>query len=174
MVLKKQRTPGDIIILHLRTKYLDDMIYSSWDIECVRLKLVLMGHFFFPFYPVALPLPLTTQKIKIWENWNKHFTHVYQKSQSYDVCFLKYGAQKTDFFLIFDHFLPFYPPKNPENQNFEKIFKKRAPGDIIILHRRTINSNDMYGSSDMRCDRQNYLSSWFIFCPFTPLTTQKI
>ena len=42
---KHRKTPGDIIILHLCTKHLDDMIYSSWDIECDRLKLVIMGHF---------------------------------------------------------------------------------------------------------------------------------
>ena len=36
-------------------------------------------------------------------------------------------------------FLPFYPPNNPKNQNFEKL--KKAPGDIIILHKCTINDN---------------------------------
>ena len=30
-----------------------------------------------------------------------------------------------------------------------------------------------YISSDVECDRQNFLSFWVIFCPFTPLTTQK-
>ena len=48
-----------------------------------------------------------------------------------------YGAQQTEFFLILDHFLPFYTPSpnhppppppprqsnNPENQNFEKMKK---------------------------------------------------
>ena len=33
-----------------------------------------------------------------------HFTHVYQKSQSYDVWFMKYG--ETD--RIFCHFGPFF------------------------------------------------------------------
>ena len=33
-------------------KHLDDMIYSSWDIEYDRLKLVIM-EFFLPFYPLA-------------------------------------------------------------------------------------------------------------------------
>ena len=37
------------------------------------------------------------------------------------------------------------PPNNPENLNFEKM-KKKA-GDIIILHKCTINENHMmYGS----------------------------
>ena len=42
---QKRKKPGDIIILHLCIKYYDDMIYSSWDIECDRLKLVIVGHF---------------------------------------------------------------------------------------------------------------------------------
>ena len=52
------------------------------------------------------------------------------------VLFLKFGSQQTDFFLILDHFLPFYPPHNPKNQNFEKI--KEMPG-CIILHKCTKN-----------------------------------
>ena len=32
----------------------------------------------------------------------------------------------------------------------------------------------MYGSSDMECNRWNFLSFWTIFCPFISLTTQKI
>ena len=70
-----------IIILNL-----DDMIYSSWDIECDGLKLVIMGHFL-PFYTLwseadwifiilghflhFTPPPLTTQKIKILKKWKK-------------------------------------------------------------------------------------------------------
>ena len=32
----------------------------------------------------------------------------------------------------------------------------------------------MYSSWDIEHDGQNFLSFWTIFCPFTPLTTQKI
>ena len=64
--------------------------------------------------------------------WRYHpSTHVYQKSQSYDVQFLRCGVRQIEFFVILDHFFTFYPPKNPKNQNFEKL--KRMPGDIIIL-----------------------------------------
>ena len=78
------------------------------------------------------------------------------------------------FFVILDHFFSFfYPPNNPKNKNFEKM--KITPRDIIILHKCTINGNHMmYGSRDMMHDRQNFLSFWTVFCPFTPLTTQKI
>ena len=52
------------------------------------------------------------------------------------------------------HFLPFYPPNNPKNQKFTKM--KKAPGDIIILHRCTKNHDHMlYCSWDMVHDRCN-------------------
>ena len=41
---------------------------------------------------------------------------------------MMYGSwdMKRDrqFFVILDHFLPFYPPNNSKNQNFEKLKKK--------------------------------------------------
>ena len=86
--------------------------------------------------------------------------------------FPSYEAWQTEFFVILDCFLPFYPPNNPKNQNFEKL--KKAPGDTIILHKCTKNYDHMlYGSWDMvriMC----YFSFWAMFCPFTPLTAQKI
>ena len=76
---------------------------------------------------------------------------------------------KDSIFFILDNFLPFYLCNNPENQNFEKM--KKLPGDIIILVKYNINDNDiMYDSWDMKHDRQNFLSFWAIFCPFTLLT----
>ena len=68
-----------------------------------------------------------------------------------------------------DCFLLLYPTNNPKNQNFEKM--KKLPGDIITLHRCTINDNHiMYGSWDMEDERHNFiyfLSFWTIFCSFT-------
>ena len=49
------------------------------------------------------------------------------------------------FWTIFALLEPPPPPKNPENQNFEKM--KKPPGDIIILHKCTINDDHIiYGS----------------------------
>ena len=67
--------------------------------------------------------------------------HVYQKSQSYNVQFLRYRVTRTEFFVILGHFLALYPSNNPENQNFEKM--KKAPGDVIILHTCTKNHDHM-------------------------------
>ena len=70
------------------------------------------------------------------------------------------------------HFLPFYPPNIPKNQNLQKI--KKTPGDIIILHKCT-KSHDNVLSWDMACDiLKFYFLFWALFCPFTPLTAQKM
>ena len=52
-----------------------------------------------------------------------------------------------------------------------KILKlKTIPGDIIILHICPINDNHMmHGSWDKEHYRDNFLSCWSVFCPFTPL-----
>ena len=79
-----------------------------------------------PFF--ALLPPYGPRKSKFWKNekntWRYyHFTNVYHKWQSHDVWFLRYGAWQTEFFVILDHFLHFYPPNNPKNQNFEDILE---------------------------------------------------
>ena len=94
-----------------------------------------------------------------------HFTNTYHKWQSHDVWFLRYEMQLTEFLVILDHFLLFYPPNNPKKQNFEKL--KKLPGDIIIWHMCIIKDNHiMYSSWDMKRDGQNFLSFWTVFLPF--------
>ena len=64
--------------------------------------------------------------------------------------FLKYKVQQTEFFVILGHFLPFYLPDNPENQNFEKLktkTKQKTPEYIIILQICTINDNHIMNLS---------------------------
>ena len=80
--------------------------------------------------------------------------------------------QQTKFFVILDCFLPFYPPNNPKNQNFEKM--KKPPGDIIILHMCTINDNHMmYGSWDMECVIDRIFVILDHFLPFYPTNNPK-
>ena len=106
-ILTLKKTPGDIIILHICTINDNHMMYGSWDMECNRQNFLSCVTIFCPF------IFLTTRKInilKIWKNaWRYyHFTHVYHKWQSYDVWFLRYGVQQTEFFVILDRFLPFW------------------------------------------------------------------
>ena len=94
------------------------------------------------------------------------------KWQSYDVWFLRYEGWQTEFFVILDCFLPFYLPKNPKNQNLEKL--RKTTGDIIILHMCTINDNQMIMVPAILSLTQIFLLFWTIFYPFTSLTTQNI
>ena len=127
---------------------IDYMIYSSRDIECGRLKLVIMGDFcplnpsppknpknqFCPFGPFFALLPhYWTQKLKfgkiVKQTWRYYpFTHVYHKWGSYELWFLGHKARRTEFFVILGHFLPFYP--------FYPIFEKmkKSTEGIFILH----------------------------------------
>ena len=59
-------------------------------------------------------------------------------------------------------FCPLPPPhlNNPENQNFEKI--KKMPGEIIILHKCTINKNG------------KYICIYVIYMYFTKYTENKV
>ena len=82
----------------------------------------------------------------------------------------------TDVIFIFycGLFLPFYPHNSPKNKNFKKMNKKS--GDITIFHKCTKNHDHLLSCFwDMACDGCNYyFSFWAMFCPFTPVTTQKM
>ena len=150
-ILNLKKLSGDIIILHICTINDNYMMYGSWDMESDGQK-------FLSFWTVSYPFtPLTTRKTKFWKNekntWRyHHFTYVYQK-------YIHSGT-----------FFPFYPTSPI------KILKKiKETSEDIILQMWTINdSHMMYGFWDMECNGQNVLSFWAGFCPFTPLTTQKI
>ena len=81
---------------------------------------------------------------------------------------MMYGPWLSEFFVILDYFLPFYPPNNPENQNFEKM--KKSLGYIIILQMSTINVNHMINDSwDMEYDRIfSHFGPFFAFLPPPP------
>ena len=88
------------------------------------------------------------EKMKKRNYWRyHHFTHVYQKPESYEIRFLRYEEWK--------------------NENFRKI--KKNPGDTIILHNCTKNNDHrLYCSWDMARDRCNcYFSFWAICFPVT-------
>ena len=68
-------------------------------------------------------------------------------------------------------FLVIHCPFTPQTISKIKILKKwqkKTPGDITILQMCTKNDNHMmYGSWDMECNGQSFLSLSVIFSPFT-------
>ena len=86
-----------------------------------------------------------------------HFTHEYQKPQSYEVQFLRYGVRQ--FFLSFWVIFCPLPPLTTQKTKILKSKMKKASGDVIILNLCSKKHNQiMYAFSDMECDRQNFLS----------------
>ena len=92
--------------------------------------------------------PLTTQKIKMLKNWKKktpggivilHKCTINDNHKMYASWDMKHDRE---FLVILGHFLPFYPPNNPKNLNFEKMkktleissFYKSVPKIMIIFY----------------------------------------
>ena len=107
-------------------------------------------HFGLFFALLPCPHSLMILKIKILKKEWKKFLEIllfytymwWMKIINED--HLTYGSWiircDTEIFVILGHFLPFYPPMDPENQNFGKI--KNIPAHII-LQMCTINDSHM-------------------------------
>ena len=108
----------------------DHVMYGSWDMECDRQFFVTMDCFF-AFYHLLHPENENFQKFKNTSKYY-HFTNVYYNWQSYHIWFFRYGVQQTIFFVILDHFLSFYHPSNPKNENFIKL--KKEPLEISSFY----------------------------------------
>ena len=93
----KLKTPGDIIILHLCTKNLDDMIYSSWVWQTE------IGNYgpFLPFISPKNPKNQNFEKMKKIAGYH-HFTRVSKTNH------IKYGSWNMEWDEIFCHFGPFF------------------------------------------------------------------
>ena len=75
-------------------------------------------------------------------------------------------CDRQNFLSFWAIFYPFIPPNNPKSQNFEKIIKKKH-GDIIILHKWTINDNHkMYGSLRFKARQTEFFVILGHFLPF--------
>ena len=111
-ILKLKNIPGDTIILHICTINDNHMMHGSWHMEYTERIFCHSGLFFAFLLPYGPRKSKLKKKKKIWRYY--HFTNVYHKWQSYHVWILRYGVQWTNFFVILDHFLPFYPLTTPK------------------------------------------------------------
>ena len=102
------------------------------------------GQFFAP------STSLTTWKVQNFEKMKKTsgdviILHKCTRNENHDVWFLRYGERQKELFLIFGPFFAFLLPLTTWKIKILKNEKKL--GDIIVLHRCTINENHMmYGS----------------------------
>ena len=100
------------------------MIYSSWDIECDRLKLVIMGHFLH-FYPPPIKKP-KNQNLKKMKKVARDIiilhkctkNHNYMRCSSWDT---EWDRQNfLLFWAIFCHFTPLITRKIKILQTWKK------------------------------------------------------
>ena len=153
------------IILQLCTKNISHTIYSFWDKECDRLKLIIMGHFL-PFYPS----PLKPEKLEFWKNEKKLL-----EISSFYICVPKvtiiWGPPPeihsgTD--RIFCHFRLLFALLPPLTTRKIKILKKWKKHLEISSFYTCVPQTTIIWSAT------KFLLFWTIFCPFTLLITQKI
>ena len=103
---KMKKAYGDVIILNLCNKKHDHMMYLTQIWSATDIIFALLPHYWKILKKIF--------KKNVKNAWRYHpFTHMYHKSRSYDVWLLQYKVYLC-------HFLPFDPPNNPQNQNFEK------------------------------------------------------
>ena len=131
----------------------------------------------------------------IYKKWTNHISlkfHLNQSGTSFQSTnHMMYGYRykkcNRHNFLSFWSILCSFTPLTTQEIKILKKWKKTLEialfyintwiHEYINLHKfiRTINDNHMmYGSWDMKHDRQNFWSFWAISYTFTPLTTPKI
>ena len=155
------------------------IMYSSWDMEWDRQNFLSFWAIFCPFNTPSLINP----KIKILKKKKKErkklleillsfytymctITEDHMISGSWNV-----RCNKQKFLLFWAILCPF---SSLTIRKIKILKLKKAPGDIIILHICTINDNHMmYGSYDMECNRQNFLSFWTDFWAFPPMDPEN-
>ena len=109
------------------------MLTQIWSVIDI---IVISGHF-------CSFAPLFMSKIKILKKYIilLHMCTINQEHMMYGSWDMK--CDRQNFFVIFGHFSPFYPPERWKYQKW-----KKKPGDIIILYW-------LYCSRDMTCDGCN-------------------
>ena len=99
------------------------LVYHKWQSYDVWLRYGAWQTDIFVILDYFLPL-LTTWKIKILKKWKKH-QEIYHFTQVYHDNHMMYGSGDMKYNRIFCHFgpflMPFYPIKNRQNLNFEKM-----------------------------------------------------
>ena len=105
---KMKKRAEDIIILLMCTKNHNHMRYGSWDTEWDRQNFFFFWAIFFPFNP-----PQTFEKMKK-ASGDAIILNVCTKNHDH-MMYISWVMEWDRHFVIFDHFLPFYPTIDPAN-----------------------------------------------------------
>ena len=164
---------------HTCTKNHNHMMCDSWDTESARQNFLSFWAIFCPFttWPAIMILKIKILKKK----WNKcleilcFYTYMCNISEDHII----YGSwnirrDRQKILSFWTILFTFTPLNTKKIKSFEKM--KKTLGDIIILHKCTKSHDHMLHCSwdTIRDGCNSYFSFWAIFCPFTPLTIQKI
>ena len=120
----------------------NQMMYGSWDLEWDRQNFLSFWMLFFPFPPRPLKYKVQQTNFScfglffalsaLWQNRKSKKTPgniIILPICTINDNHMRYGSwdmeHDTEFFVILDCLLPFYPCNNPKNQNFEKMKKKK-------------------------------------------------
>ena len=147
-------------------------MYGSWDTRHDKQFFVILGHFL-PFDP---PNNMKNQSLKKWKNYLKILSFYTCVPQLMNVwCMVPEIWSATD--RIFCHFGQFFAPSSPLTT--QKIKNLRKWKNTWRYHHFTqvYHNWQSYDVWFLRYEvwKANFFwSFWAIFCPFTPLTTQKI
>ena len=138
------------------------LVYNKW--QSYDVQLLRYGARQIEFFVIFLKKRKKPEDIIISHLCNTNDNHMMY-------CFWDMEEDRHNFlsfWTIFCHFTPL----TQEIQKI-KILKKWKKHLEISFY--DINENHMInGSWDMMHDRQNFLSVWATFCPFTPPTSEKI
>ena len=135
------------------------ILYTVHEMACDKCNC------YFSFRAIfCLFTPLTAPKIsKLKKDEKKndcryhHLTQVYQKSWSLAILFLIVRDGFNSYFSFWAIFCPF-TPLTAQKIKILKKQQKNLPGDVIISHMCIISDNHMmYGSWDIKLDKNNFL-----------------
>ena len=153
-----KRTPGDIINLQVGTIYDNHVLYGCWNMKRIRQFFCHSG----PFFALYTPMDQENQDFEKIKKPPEDI--IISQMCTINDGHIMYGSWDMEcnghnFLSFWAIFCPFTPLWTRKIKTFEKITK--TPGDIITLHKCTINDNHMmYGLWDMEHDGQTFLSFW--------------
>ena len=166
-ILKKQKKHLEMLSFYTCVPKIKIMMYTSWNMECDRQYTLSFWAIFCPFTPITTWKIKTSKKTKQNLEISSFYTCVPQITFIW--CMVPEIWSMTEFFVILGYSFTFTPLITWKIKILKIILE--ISSFYTCVPQMTIIWCIVPGTWNVR---QNFLSFWTIFCPFTPLTTQKI